>query len=174
MPVQKTVNRELPAAYHGDFCDANPRVTLDAPEGGWRAGANGVQAGSFVWADENNRVLNNSGTGTPDAFVGREGLSIIQSIPQAASVRMVPGQPVTAYAQAGFWVQLPAGVTATRGAPVYTDTTTGGIVASGSTNAAQTRFFYATSGTPGAMVKMTSYMAAPVAPAASTTPATGS
>lgn len=174
MPVQKTVNRELPAAYHGDFCDANPRVTLDAPEGGWRAGANGVQAGSFVWADENNRVLNNSGTGTPDAFVGREGLSIITSIPQAASVQMLPGQPVTAYVLAGFWVLLPAGVTATRGAPVYTDTTTGGIVASGSTNAAQTRFFYATSGTPGAMVKMTSYMAAPVAPAASTTSTTGS
>lgn len=165
MPVQKMVNRELPAAYHGDFCDVNPRVTLDAPEGGWRAGANGVLAGSFVWADENNRVLNNTGTGTPDAFVGREGLSIIPSIPQAASVRMVPGQPVTAYAQAGFWVQLPTGVTATRGAPVYTDTTTGGIVASGGANAAQTRFFYATSGTPGAMVKMTSYMTAPVAPA---------
>lgn len=164
MPVQKTVNRELPAAYHGDFCDVNPRVTLDAPEGGWRAGANGVLAGSFVWADETNRLLNNSGKGTPDAFVGREGLSIITSIPQAASVQMMSGQPVTAYVLAGFWVLLPAGVTAKRGAPVYTSTATGGIVASGSA-AVQTRFFYATSGTPGAMVKMTSYMAAPVAPA---------
>lgn len=164
MPVQKTVNREYPAAYHGDFASANPRFPAIGREGAWRAGSGGVTVGSFVWCDEDNRVVNNTGKGAPDGFIRRGGLSVITAIPQAASMTLLSGQPVTVYELGEFWVDLPAGVTATRKAPVYCNTATGAIVASGGSNATQTRYFYAESGVPGGKVKISAYLGAPVAP----------
>lgn len=244
MPVQKIVNRELPAAYHGDFASANPRFAAIGTEGAWRAGTGGVQMGSFVWLNEANRTANNSssstttytatgatiaaagtgyavgdtlsapgvtatvstvgasgaitaitlgnagpqttnpagtgvatttnGSGTgatldvtsststtyaqPDGFVRRGGLSIITSIPQAASTTLLPGQPLTVYEKGEFWVQLPTGVTAARKGAVYTDPTTGGIVASTASGAVETGYYFAESGIPGDKVKMSAYI----------------
>ena len=245
MPVQKTVNRELPAAYHGDFASANPRVNTIGDEGAWRAGTGGVLAGSFVWCNEADRTASNASTSTvsylvsaatigaggtgyavgdtlsvtgavftvatittggvvatvtlksattqstdpagtalatttngagtgatltttstattaytqPDGFIRRGGLSIIQSIPQAVSMELIAGTPLTIYEKGEFWVQLPAGVTALRKAAVYCDGTTGGIAASGGASAVASGYYYATSGVPGDKVKISAWIA---------------
>lgn len=243
MPVQKTVNRELPAAYHGDFASANPRVSTVGGEGAWRAGTNGVLAGSFVWCNEADQtasnassstvsylvsgasvvaggtgyavgdtltvtgavftvatvtsgavatvtlqtataqstdpagtglatVTNGAGTGAtltttstattaytqPDGFIRRGGLSIIQSIPQAVSMKLISGTPLTIYDKGEFWVDLPAGVTALRKSPVYCNGTTGGIAASGDAGAVATGYYYATSGIPGSKAKISAWL----------------
>ena len=244
MPVQKTVNRELPAGYHGDFASANPRVTAIGGNAAYRAGAGGVLAGSFVWINEADATASNTSTGVvsylasgatvaaggsgyavgdtlsvpgavftvatvssgavatvtlktattqattpagtgiatttngvgtgatltvtatsntsytqPDGFIRRGGLSIIPTVPQSTSMELIAGTPLTIYDKGEFKVMLPAGVTATRKAAVYCDGTTGGIVASGASNAVATGYYYATSGIPGTIVEISAWIA---------------
>ena len=244
MPVQQRVNRQLPAAYHGDFASANPRVSLIGGYSVWKAGANGVKVGSFVWADDARGVLNNSGTGNtsytvatavivaagtgyavgdtlnapgvnatvstigangavtainivatpaqttdvagtgiatttngagsgatltttttasatytkPDGFVHRQGLSIIQTIPQSVSMVVPAGTAVTAFEKTEAWYELPAGVTALRKARVFCDPTTGEMVAAGTAGAVDTGFVFATGGVPTGLVKISAWL----------------
>ena len=158
MGVQTYVNREMPAGYNGDFASANPRFSMLGVENAWRAGSNGVLAGSFVWADEDAGTVGNSGTGAPDGFVRRGGLSIISTIPQSTSVIIPSGTPLTVYEQGDFRMTLPTGVTATRKDAVYVDPTTGLIVASTASGAVATRFTYAQTGVAGDNVMISAYM----------------
>lgn len=158
MPVQSTVNREMPAGYDGDFASANPRFSALGVENAWRAGTGGVTAGSFVWADETSGTVSNTGTGAPDGFVRRGGLSIIQSIPQSTSVIIPAGTPLTVFEMGDFRKTLPTGVTATRKGVVYVSTATGQLVASTDTNAVATRFSYAQSGVAGDSVMISAYI----------------
>ncbi|MBV1833070.1 structural cement protein Gp24 [Novacetimonas pomaceti] len=96
--------------------------------------------------------------GAPDGFVRRGGLAAITTYPQAASMVMLPGTPLTIYDNGEFWVQLPAGVTSARKGAVYCDPTSGGIVASGADGAVATGYYYVESGTPGDMVKISSWL----------------
>lgn len=160
MAFQTRVNIELPAAVHGDFASANPRVTTIGTEASWYVGSAGVVVGSFVWCDEDTRQISNSGTGAPDGFVMRERLSMVMTIPQEATMSLLPGQPVSVFDNGEFWVQLPAGVTAARRAVVYTLPASGAIVASGTAGAVASGYLFAESGVPGDMVKISSWLRA--------------
>lgn len=158
MAFQSRVNIELPAAVHGDFASTNPRVSTLGPEASWYVGAAGVTVGSFVWVDDTARTISNKGSGLPDGFVARERLSLVMTIPQTGTMQLSPGQPVTVYDNGEFWVTLPAGVTAVRKTPVYTDPTTGGIVASSGGSVQNSGFYFAEPGVPGDVVKISSWI----------------
>jgi hypothetical protein len=76
---QSVVNTQPAPAVEGDFCNTNPRFSVDARPGGLVAGDNGVVIGRFaclsyeeVDANDAPAIVNNFGAGVPDGFVHRE------------------------------------------------------------------------------------------------------
>ena len=67
----------------GDFCDSNPRFTVDAGPGGMVSGPSGVYVGRFAWAiapldsDGTPATVSNSGWGPVTGFVHREQQGLI-------------------------------------------------------------------------------------------------
>ena len=54
---QTAVSVQPAVGVSGDFCDLNPRYTLDAGAGALVAGPNGVRVGRFAWITEFVRML---------------------------------------------------------------------------------------------------------------------
>src|SRR4051794_22017449 len=101
----------------GDFCDHNPRTTVDAGPGGLVAHPDGVIIGHFAWleysvTDPNGSpaIARSRGTGGPPAgFVHREHQGVFAPwYPgnTAASGMMIPGGfMVTLHQEGGFFVK---------------------------------------------------------------------
>ena len=96
----------------GDFCDHNPRHTVDAGPGGLVAGASGVYVGRFAWAtdpadgDGSPAVVNNTGFGQVTGFVHREqGVALITTYLAASSNLVPPGFGITLHSSGGFWAK---------------------------------------------------------------------
>ncbi|QCE35648.1 hypothetical protein FAI40_10095 [Acetobacteraceae bacterium] len=138
MSFQKKVNYNWPEGYPGGIASANPRRTVVAPQGGWRAGTNGVTIASFAWADptdDSGQTLTNKAPSAviPDGFILREqqGLTTqylqdaTMSIPEGFGVVMVDG---------GDYFAL-SSTDATRGQAIFANTADGSIqtAAKGST-----------------------------------------
>lgn len=105
------VNVQPAPAVAGDFCNTNPRNTVDAGPGGLVAGPAGVTIGLFAWLansffDVNSapQVANNFGTGLPAGFVHREQQGLITQYLQASGTLIPAGFMVTLFASGGFWV----------------------------------------------------------------------
>lgn len=102
----------LPApAVAGDFCDTNPRYSVDAGPGGLVCGTAGVFVGRFAWAtdqylDANNApaAVNNFGSGLPTGFVHREQQGLITAYLASNSMFVPPGFGITLMSAAGLWV----------------------------------------------------------------------
>lgn len=102
----------LPApAVAGDFCDTNPRYSVDAGAGGLIAGPGGLFIGRFAWAsytyvDSDNApaAVNNTGTGLPTGFVHREQQGLITQYLASNSMFLPQGFGVTLMSAAGLWV----------------------------------------------------------------------
>jgi hypothetical protein len=95
----------------GDFCDHNPRATVDAGPGGLVAGTQGVAIGRFAWLeysllDPNNapRIANCYGVGLPAGFVHREQQATLANWLGGASMWIPPGYGVTLHQAGGFFV----------------------------------------------------------------------
>lgn len=99
-------------AVEGDFCDANPRYSVDAGPGGLVAGAAGVTIGRFAWwtpssldGDGAPAVVNSFGAGAVTGFVGRNQQGLIVNYLAAYGMTIQPGFGMFLYSGGGFWVK---------------------------------------------------------------------
>lgn len=96
--------------------------------GCFQTGVEGVQAGSFVWVDEDTQTIVNKGEGCPAGFVGRELTGIPAQYLKEASLNIPAGLMVTVYEKGEFLVALPEDISAVKfGDVVNVDVKTGTI-----------------------------------------------
>lgn len=78
---QNSVNAQQAPALPGDFASSNPCASVIAPEGGFVAGAGGINVGTFAWLQADGKTLLNSGGAgaIPDGFVHREQQALIST-----------------------------------------------------------------------------------------------
>lgn len=130
-------------AVEGDFCDANPRHSVDAGPGGLVAGAAGLVVGRFAWwnasaVDANGApaIANNFGSGPVTGFVHREMQASITAYLAEAGMTILPGQNVTLMSSGGYWVKNRGTTEALVGQKCYANFADGGatFAATGSPN----------------------------------------
>jgi len=135
MPFPNQVYVQPAIAVAGDFCDANPRATLQAGAGGLVAGPAGVTVGRFAWVN-NTQIdtegapasVSNNGTGVPSGFVHREQQGLITQYLQEYSMLVPAGFPVTLFISGGFFVRNAGATTATPGMFAFANYADGSVV----------------------------------------------
>ncbi len=127
MGFPRQVNVLAAPAVLGDFCDSNPRATVDSGTGAFVAGANGVSVGTFAWADAANQTVSNTGYGAPTGFVRRDQQSIITTYLADDTLLIAQGFPVTVFNEGGFWVLNTGTTTSAIGNKAYANNATGQI-----------------------------------------------
>lgn len=112
MPFPNQVNVQPGVAVEGDFCDTNPRYTLDAGPGGLVAGPAGVTVGRFAWAttlvmdgDNAPASVSNFGSGPVSGFVHREQQGLNTTYLAEAAMTVPQGFSITLFNGGGFWVK---------------------------------------------------------------------
>jgi len=113
MPGFQTAVNVVPApAVAGDFCDANPRGSVNAGPGGLVAGPNGLVIGRFAWwseasldADGAPAIANNYGAGPVTGFVHREMQGLITTYLTEAGMIIPAGFGVTLMSSGGYWAK---------------------------------------------------------------------
>ncbi len=109
MGFQTQVNTQPTMAVAGDFCDVNPRWTVDAGPGGLVAGPS-LFVGRFAWTtppidpDGTNTVANSFGGGSVTGFLGRNQQGIFLQYLQEATMQVAVGFGIFLYSAGGFWV----------------------------------------------------------------------
>jgi hypothetical protein len=127
MPFPRTVNVVGAPAVLGDFCDGSPRSTVDAGEGAFVAGPNGLAVGAFAWADPTNRFLNNTGPGAPTGYVRRNQQALITAFLGDDSLLIPPGYQVEVFNAAGMWVLNSGSTTSAIGNTAYANNANGSV-----------------------------------------------
>ena len=128
MGFPRQVNVQAAPAVLGDFCDSNPRATVDAGAGALVAGPNGVTVGLFAWVNPYDGItVNNYGAGAPTGFVHREQQAIITQYLAEATNTVYAGAPVTLFNAGGFWVVNAGSSTSAVGQVAYTNNSTGAV-----------------------------------------------
>ncbi|CAG4889347.1 gp53 minor capsid family protein [Paraburkholderia gardini] len=128
MGFPRVVNVQAAPAVLGDFCDSNPRATVDAGQGGLVAGPNGVSVGLFAWVDPTDgRSVNNYGAGVPSGFVHRDQQAIITQYLADDTLTMYEGAPITLFNAGGFWVLNAGSSTSAVNQTAYADNSTGAV-----------------------------------------------
>jgi hypothetical protein len=109
---QTVVNTQPAPAVEGDFCNKNPRFSVDAGPGGLVAGDQGVIVGRFAWlsdeevdANDAPAIVNNFGAGPPAGFVHREQQGLITGYLQESSMLIPRGFQMSLMARAGLWAR---------------------------------------------------------------------
>lgn len=132
--MQTQVGAQYAPAVEGDFCDLNPRFTVDAGPGGLVCGANGVTVGRFAWAtmqaidpDNAPAIVNNFGVGAVTGFVHREQQGLNTTYLLDASMIVPVGFPITLFSGGGFWVKNAGTTQALLGQKAYAKFTDGSI-----------------------------------------------
>jgi hypothetical protein len=121
------VNVQAAPAVVGDFCDSNPRATVDSGQGAFVAGPNGLAVGLFCWADPTNTMLNNYGPGAPTGFVHRDQQALVTAFLGDDSMVIPPGYQATAFNAGGFWVKNAGTTTSAIEQTAYTNNSTGAV-----------------------------------------------
>jgi len=129
----QTATRNLQApALAGDFASMNPYASQLSTQiynsTGFRAGASGLVIGLFCWLDPSTWTFaNNSGSGKPQGFVGRGGMSaLITTYLSEAGVTIPAGFGVgNIYDGGDFCVRNGGTTEATPGMKAYANNTTG-------------------------------------------------
>ncbi|NPT59095.1 gp53 minor capsid family protein [Paraburkholderia elongata] len=127
MGFPRQVNVLAAPAVLGDFCDSNPRSTVDASYGAFVAGANGLAVGLFAWADPTNTILNNFGPGAPTGFIHRDQQALITAFLGDDSLTIPAGYQATAFNAGGFWVANSGTTTSAVGQNAYANNATGAV-----------------------------------------------
>jgi hypothetical protein len=115
MPLfQAQVYPQQAPGVEGDFCDHNPRATVDAGPGGLVAASEGVTVARFGWLDASIIDPNNAptlvhtraigGVIAPAGFVHREQQGLITSYLGGVSMLVPGGFPITLHQAGGFFV----------------------------------------------------------------------
>jgi hypothetical protein len=132
--IQSSVGTQPAPAVAGDFCDTNPRATVDAGPGGLVAGAGGVTVGRFAWwdaaqtdADGAPAVVNSFGSGPVTGFVPRNQQGLITQYLADASMQIAPGFGMFLFSEGGFWVVNDGANAAVIGQKAYADFATGKV-----------------------------------------------
>lgn len=108
-PSQVTTQPAI--GVQGDFCDHNPRSSVDAGPGGMVAGASGALVGLFGWAtypadgDGAPSVVNNFGAGPVTGFIHREQQGLLTVYLQASSLLVPAGFPITVMSSGGYFAK---------------------------------------------------------------------
>jgi hypothetical protein len=157
---QTQVNITQAPAVAGQFASVNPRHAALTVEGGFVAGASGVTVGLFAWADATGRILANTGTGLPAGFVARTEQALITTYLTEYGNTIPAGFAVgDVFSGGDFWVKNAGAGAVTVGQKAFARLADGTIsfAAAGATVAGsiETKFFAATAGAAGELVKMT-------------------
>src|SRR5215468_843505 len=146
MPGFQTVVNTQPApAIAGDFCNTNPRFSVDAGPGGLVAGDKGVLVGRFAWltnevvdANDAPAIVNNFGAGPVGGFVHRDQQGLITGYLQASSMLIPAGFQIALMSGGGFWARNDGTTEALPGMKAFASFADGSasFAPSGSTNSA--------------------------------------
>lgn len=127
MGFPRQINVVAAPAVVGDFCDSNPRSTVDSGAGAFVAGPNGLAVGLFAWADPTNVMLNNYGPGAPTGFIHRDQQALITAFLGDDSMVIPAGYQATAFNAGGFWVYNSGSTTTAIGQTAYANNSTGAV-----------------------------------------------
>lgn len=127
MGFPRQVNVQGAPAVLGDFCDSNPRSTVNAGQGAFVAGPNGLMVGRFAWADPTNTMLNNYGPGAPTGFIHRDQQGLITAFLGDDSLLIQAGYQATAFNAGGFWVLNAGSSTSAIEQTAYVQNSTGAV-----------------------------------------------
>lgn len=127
MSFPTQVNVQQAPAVAGDFASRNPRFTVNATQGAFVAGPNGLTIGAFAWADVTNKIMNSWGPGAPTGFIAREIQGTFTDYLAEAGFSILPGQAVTPYSAADVWVMNAGTTSTTVGMKAYANNSTGQI-----------------------------------------------
>lgn len=166
MGFPKTVSYQPAPAVEGDFCDANPRASVNAGPGGLFVGPAGAVIGRFCWATAPNDAdgapasVTNSGTGPVTGFLHREQQGLITAFLAESGMTMQPGFPVTLMKSGGFWARNAGAGAASKGQKAFAKLADGSVVfgAAGAViaDAVETKFIAMSAGAAGELVKISS------------------
>lgn len=168
---QRQVYYQPAPATEGDFCDHNPRTSVDAGPGGLVAGPTGLMVGRFAWFDPDSPLDPNeapricvpySDTDQPVVgFVHRHQQGLITNWLGGAGLWVPSGFPVTLHQTGGFFVRNVGDQRCELGMRAFAFIDDGSIAfdADGATiaGAVQTKWFATSAGDPGVIVKMSSW-----------------
>jgi hypothetical protein len=110
MPFPSIINSGPAPAVEGDFCDANPRSSVNAGPFGLVAGTNCI-IGRFCWTtaptdfDGFPAIVNSNGVGPVTGFLHREMQGTTTAFLQEYGMTVVPGIAVTLSKSGGYWVK---------------------------------------------------------------------
>lgn len=156
MGFPRVVNVQAAPAVLGDFCDSNPRSTVDNGAGGFVAGPNGLSVGLFAWADPTNLLLNNYGDGAPTGFIHRDQQALITAFLGEVSLTIPQGYQATAFNAGGFWAYNSGLATSAIGQSAYANNSNGSVTfGSAPTGASVTGAIAANTATSGAIAQNT-------------------
>lgn len=128
MGFPRQVNVVAAPAVAGDFCDSNPRSTVDAGAGALIAGASGVSVGLFAWINPADNIsVSNFGAGAPDGFVHRDQQAIITQYLADDTMTMYQGAPITLFNAGGFWVVNAGSTTSALKQVAFANNSTGAV-----------------------------------------------
>jgi hypothetical protein len=169
---QTTVYPQPAPGVEGDFCDHNPRATVNAGPGALVAGAAGVVVGRFCWFDPNAANVDVNGSpsivnssSAPDiqvaGFVHREQQGLITNYLGGTSMLVPGGFPVTVFKAGGFFVKNTGASANTVGMKAMANVADGTVqfAAAGSppAGAVETKWIAMSVGAPGQIVKISSW-----------------
>lgn len=163
MPLQQTVGLDIAVAVPGQ--KATPDQAIYTPIN-YRAGENGVTAGTFCWAaaEPNTAQGAPQGTEAPLGFVERVVSTYIFDVAEGATMTIPEGQGLTIAVKGDYYVT--ASEAATVGGQVYVDKTNGAILAAaGGNGIAAPGWVFKTSGSAGELVIISNWGTAATVPA---------
>src|SRR5262245_15084615 len=137
MPLFQTqVYPSLAPGVEGDFCDHNPRSSVDAGPGGLVAEAIGCTVGRFAWLDFSRIDPNNapiiartrSNGGLPWGFIHREQQGLITNYLGGTGMLVQGGLPITVMSSGGFFVKNAGTVYAQVGMTVFARASDGAAI----------------------------------------------
>lgn len=147
--IQQSVTTQPAPGIEGDFCDANPRYSVDAGPGGLVAGPNNLVIGRFAWTsyagidgDGAPAYANNTGSGVVTGFVGRTQQGLIRTYLSSAGMTIPAGFQCTLFSAGGFWVVNSGSTQARPGMKAYANYADGKATAA-ATGSASTAVFTA-------------------------------
>lgn len=146
---QTSVNITQAPAIAGDFASTNPRHSALTPvDGAFQAGPNGCTIGLFAWIDSSGDLLNNAGSGAPNAFIARTQEALITTYLSPYGNTIPAGFMVgNAFDEGDFWVSNSGATLAQVGMKAYASFATGAVTFNWTGNATT-----ATTATTGATV----------------------
>lgn len=123
---QTFVNRNLAPGVVGAFASMNPRATVLAGPGEFRADSvNPVTVGNFAWGNPStDKASGLYQSGSLLGFVANEHQTVIADYLGVSRLVVQAGLPVTLYNRGDFWANV-AGGAVTAGAAINADPTTG-------------------------------------------------